>query len=64
MDEGTARKFGGDVGVAVRCLAVTDEICADFTERGATEMLIQLMQQYGDDERLCSRCCLALKMIR
>ena len=64
VDEGTARKFGGDVGVAVRCLAVTDEICADFTERGATEMLIQLMQQYGDDPRLCSRCCLALKMIR
>jgi hypothetical protein len=63
MNEEVVRKFGGDVAVAVRCLAVTDEICADFTERGATEMLIRLMQKYGDDARLCSRCCLALKMI-
>ena len=57
------RKFAGDIAISVRCLAVTDEICADFTDRGATEMLISLLDVYIDDARVCSRCCLALKMI-
>ena len=62
-DQEEVKKFAGDVAVAIRCLAVTDEICADFTERGATENLIKLMDAYGEDPRVCSRCCLALKMI-
>jgi hypothetical protein len=35
-------RFAGDVAVAIRCMAVTDEICANFTERGQLHLSLSL----------------------
>ena len=58
-----AARFAADVATTVRALAVTDEICADFTERGATSLLIEIINVHLDTARTVAKACLALKMI-
>ena len=58
-----AARFAADVAVTVRALAVTDEICADFTERGATSLLVEIINVHLETARTVAKACLALKMI-
>jgi hypothetical protein len=58
-----AARFAADVATTVRALAVTDEICADFTERGATSLMIEIINVHLESPRTVAKACLALKMI-
>ena len=63
LQQSDAARFAADVATTVRALAVTDEICADFTERGATSLLVEIINVHLETPRTVAKACLALKMI-
>lgn len=55
--------FAADMALAVRVLAVNNDICKDFTDRGATRMLVEIMNAFMQEVKVVRCVCLALKMI-